>query len=260
MPRDTNVIPQDTNAIPQAMNAVLQDTNAMRQGTNAEHRGTGGHRAIVVANGALPDLGPFLDLLAAANMVVAADGGARALLRTGHAVDTILGDFDSLDEALLVQWRSRGGHTMTFPTEKDETDLELALRYVVELGANRVVILGALGGRLDHELANLFLLAAPLLDSVEAEILDPRTRVVAIRASATLPGKTGDLLSLLPVTARVEGITTDGLAYALAGEPLELGPSRGVSNIFTGDQARVAVTSGVLLAIQTWSDDRLLHW
>ena len=111
---------------------------------------TGERTAIVVANGVLPDLALFSRLLAAADVIVAADGGARALLQAGWRPAAILGDMDSLPLDLLAAWHAGGGETLVVPPEKDETDLELALRYVLQCGACRIAVLGALGGRVDH--------------------------------------------------------------------------------------------------------------
>jgi thiamine pyrophosphokinase len=224
------------------------------------HGGTDGRTAVVVANGILPDLALFAPLLAAADVVVAADGGARALLQAGWRPTTILGDMDSLPPDLLATWCAGGGETLVFPPEKDETDLELGLRYVVQRGACRVAVLGALGGRVDHELANLLLLAAPLLDGIDAAVLDRRTRVVAIKDKLELAGRPGDLLSFLPVTASAAGIVTEGLKYRLNGDTLLLGPARGVSNVFVQERITVRLAAGVLLAVHTWPDDRPLAW
>src|SRR5215469_15005707 len=172
---------------------------------------TGGPAAVVVANGVLPDLSLFSPLLAAADVIVAADGAARALLQAGRRPTAILGDMDALPPDLLATWRASGGETLIFPPEKDETDLELALQYAVQHGACRIAVLGALGGRVDHELANLLLLAAPLLEGIKAAVLDRRTRVVAVKDKMELTGRPGDLLSLLPVTAAATGIVTAGL-------------------------------------------------
>ena len=91
-------------------------------------RGSAGSMAaIVVANGVLPDLVLFGPLLDAADMIVAANGGARALMHAGRRPTAILGDLDSLPPDLLATWRAGGGETLVFPPEKDETDLELAL-------------------------------------------------------------------------------------------------------------------------------------
>ena len=221
---------------------------------------TGARTAIVVANGVLPDLALFSRLLATAAVIVAADGGARALLQAGWRPAAILGDMDSLPPDLLAAWRAGAGETLVVPPEKDETDLELALRYVLQRGACRIAVLGALGGRVDHELANLLLLAAPLLDGIDAAVLDRRTRVVAVKDTLELTGRPGDLLSLLPVTASAMGIVTEGLKYRLDGDTLLLGPTRGVSNVFVQERIAVRIAAGVLLAIHTWPDDRPLEW
>ena len=106
---------------------------------------TGGRTAIVVANGALPDLALFSRLLAAADVIVAADGGGRALLQAGWRPAAILGDMDSLPPDLLAAWRADGGETLVVPPEKDETDLELALHYVLQRGTRRIAVRLAAG-------------------------------------------------------------------------------------------------------------------
>jgi thiamine pyrophosphokinase len=217
-------------------------------------------RAVVVANGTLPDIAPFRMLLETADLVIAADGGARSLLPAGIKTDILLGDFDSLDPALLQRWQQQGGTSLTFPTDKDQTDLEIALHYAVEHGAREIVVLGALGGRLDHELANVLLLAAPFLAEVSTAILDAQTRAVAVRREITLRGKPGDLLSLLPVGEAAQGIWVDNVAYELHGETLTLGPTRGVSNDLRGDTVTIRVADGILLAVHTWPDTRRLEW
>jgi thiamine pyrophosphokinase len=119
-------------------------------------------------------------------------------------------------------------------------------------------VLGGLRGpRLDHELANIALLAHPALVGIEVELLDDRTRVRLITAAREVPitthlvGRTGDLVSLLPLDSAVEGITTAGLLYPLADEPLAVGPARGLSNVRTEPEATVTVRHGRLLVIET---------
>jgi thiamine pyrophosphokinase len=217
-------------------------------------------RAVVVANGAIANLAPLDPLLADADLVVAADGGARLLLAQGRRPHVVVGDMDSLPAPMLDAWHAGGGETVVFPPAKDETDLELALTYAVEQGAARIAILGALGGRVDHQTANLLLLAAPAWRDLDMAIVDAGTRIVAIHDRVELEGQPGDLLSLLPLTASVDGIVTTGLEYPLRGESLALGPARGVSNVFVQPRAGVRIGAGVLLAIHTWSDDRPLGW
>jgi thiamine pyrophosphokinase len=226
--------------------------------------------AVVVANGAPPDPALCAPLLRAADLVVAADGGARALLQHGLPLTAIVGDMDSLPADLLEGWVARGGAVRRYPRDKDETDLELAVAEAQRRGATRIAVLGALGGRVDHQMANLLLLAGPALAGVEAALLDDGTRVVAVTGAADadvenaagrveLAGRPGDMLSLLPVTGRVEGVVTRGLRYPLAGDTLVLGSPRGVSNVFQARRATVEVRSGTLLALHTWTERRPLE-
>ncbi len=216
--------------------------------------------AVVVANGTAPDPALCGALLREARVVVAADGGARTLLEHGLPLTAIVGDMDSLPADLLEDWRARGGEIRRYPREKDETDLELAVAEARRRGATRIALLGALGGRVDHLTANLLLLAGPALEGVEAAVLDDGVRIVAVTRDAVLAGQPGDLLSLLPVTARVEGVVTQGLRYPLAGDTLMLGSPRGVSNVFTARRATVHIRDGTLLAMHTWDDRRPLQW
>lgn len=217
-------------------------------------------KAVVIANGSFPDPALVSTLLAEADVVIAADGGARALIAYDLPLSVVVGDMDSLPPDLLQRWQARGGETHIYPVAKDETDLELAIDAALQRGAQRLVVLGALGGRVDHVLANLLLLASPALARRDAAIYDDGTRVRAITDEAALVGEPGDLLTLLPVTAQVEGIVTEGLHYPLKDEDLTLGIPRGVSNVFTARQATIRVRSGVLLALHTWTGHRPLAW
>ena len=124
----------------------------------------------------------------------------------------------------------------------------------------RVVIVGGLGGpRIDHALANIGLLAMPALAGKRAILLDGRSRVSLIRApdvdgaavACPLAGRTGDTVSLLPMGSGVEGVTTRGLRYSLADEPLPPGGARGLSNVRTSSTAEVVLRRGLLLVVES---------
>lgn len=194
-----------------------------------------------------------------AALVVAADGGALRAIAAELRPDLVVGDGDSLGEPGLAAVRRLGIPVELAPAAKDESDLELALMAAVRRGAGRLTILGALGGaRFDHSLANVGLLAHPALAGRPAVLLDATTRVRLLdarlgRATATLSGSPGDLVSLLPLGAGAVGTTTRGLAYRLRDETLEVGPARGLSNVRTGREARVSLRAGILLVIETRS-------
>jgi thiamine pyrophosphokinase len=159
-------------------------------------------------------------------------------------------------EALAVLQARPGVEWRLAPAEKDETDLELALYTALEAGATTITVLGGLGGRLDHTLGNLYLLAAPRLAETRTtvQILGEREEIFLLRGGEEfqLEGNPGELVSLIPLSSAAEGVRTQGLYYPLRSETLFLGPTRGISNLFTGQTATVAFDDGLLLVIHTF--------
>ncbi len=141
--------------------------------------------------------------------------------------------------------------------DKDESDTELCLLAALERGATDIRILGAAGGsRLDHELANVSLLAHPRLDGIDVRIEDGGTTIRRMGTaggpgSLDVRGAPGDLITLLPIDGLVEGVTTHDLLYPLRAEPLTPGPARGLSNVMSRHAARVQTERGRLLVIHT---------
>lgn len=200
---------------------------------------------VVVASGQGPAVG-----LPPARVVVAADGGLDRAASLGLEVDVVVGDLDSVSPSALERAEAAGVRIVRHPTAKDATDLELALDEAVALGAKRVLVVASDGGRLDHLLASLLLLASDRYAGLELDGLFGETLVHVVRGERAFPGRPGELVTLLPLGGRATGVTAEGLEYPLAGETLEPGTTRGVSNVFTGADARVAVGAGVLLAIR----------
>ena len=193
-------------------------------------------------------------------LVVAADGGARHAGRLRVTIDAWVGDGDSLDADGLAALLAAGVPVERASPHKDESDTELALREALFRGASGIIIVGGLGGaRIDHALANIGLLALDELAGRSVVMLDARSRISVVRAPGPggvpvrrpLPGRTGDLVSLLPGGPGVLGVTTAGLAYPLADEPLPEGPSRGLSNVRTAADAAVTVRAGLLLVVES---------
>ena len=178
--------------------------------------------------------------------MIAADSGFHHAQSLGLGVDVVIGDFDSIDPSIELGQSA----LVRFPTEKDFSDLELALRHAVEQGATELVVIGGGGGRLDHLLANLLLLAN-LGATVPVIWLTGREVVHIVSQSQTLYGQPGDLLTLLPVGGDATGITTSGLRWKLDEATLRVGSTRGLSNEFLDTEAEVSVRIGIVLAIHT---------
>jgi thiamine pyrophosphokinase len=187
-------------------------------------------------------------------LVIAADGGARLADEVQKTIDLWVGDGDSLRRDELDALRAAGVPVELAPADKDESDTELAVLAAVARDASDITILGALGGpRADHALANVALLAHPALEGREARILGERFRIRLLTGPdlATLRGRPGDLVSLLPFGGDVAGTTTTDLRFPLRDERLEVGRARGLSNVRLADVARVGLTEGRLLVVET---------
>lgn len=214
-------------------------------------------RALVVADGRLDDDQLRHEAARPGTLVIGADGGAGRSHAAGVPVGLVVGDLDSLDPRALARLAAASAEIRRAAPDKDESDTELALLEALDRGLGPVVILGALGGaRLDHELANLLLLADPRLDGRDVAIVDGPTTVRRAGThdgpgSLVVDGRPGDLLTLLPIAGTVEGVTTHGLRYPLAAEPLPPGPARGLSNELLGTSASVVTLRGRLLVIHT---------
>jgi thiamine pyrophosphokinase len=211
--------------------------------------------AYVFAGGDAPGSGALADLdgLNGQVLVIAADSGLAHARAAGLGVDVVVGDLDSVDPVDLEDAAAAGTTIERHPADKDATDLELALATARRCGARRVVVVGAEGGRVDHFLANALLLAAPAFADLEIEARLGRGTTSVVRGGGPereLRGAEGDLVTLLPVGGAAQGVHTEGLRWALRGETLAPGTSRGVSNELVVPVARVRLASGVLLAVQ----------
>ena len=206
---------------------------------------------LLLANGVVEDPAAMGHYAAAADLVLCADGGCRHAQALGLRPHVVLGDLDSLPPEAEAKLRAEGAGFVVHPRAKNETDLELGLLYAAERGATAITVVGAWGGRIDHALGNLFLLAHPQLAEIDVRIVSATQVVVLVRRETRFRGSPGDLLSLLPLSGDVRGITTTGLAYPLRDDTLLLGPARGISNVFTEPVATVRLNSGLLLAVHT---------
>jgi len=209
-------------------------------------------RAIIFANGVFTNVQGARDLVRPDDLIVAADGGTRHALAAGLVPHVVVGDLDSLSPADRARLQAAGSRIVRFSPHKDETDLELALLHAVREGATHIIILAALGGRLDQTLANLLLLALPELRDLDVRIVEGPLTAFLIHGGGDgvlVEGQPGDTVSLIPLGGDAVGVTAVGLEWPLYEDTLRFGPARGVSNVLTVSQARVRVQEGLLLCV-----------
>lgn len=174
--------------------------------------------------------------------VIAVDGGYASLAAAGCAPDLAIGDFDSLG------YVPDGVPVKAFPPEKDASDMELALEEAVSRGAGAVEVYGVLGGRLDHTLANLLLLASFAERGLAVRAVGDNSQIVFLVGPDELhaEGESGDIVSVFSLTDVSTGVVEEGLRYGLDGVALTNRTSWGLSNEFVGMPARIAVEGGTL--------------
>ena len=203
-------------------------------------------KAVIFVNGEIKDYDFVEGIVSSYDFIIACDGGLRHCHKLNIIPDCIIGDMDSATAEILEKYKDVP--RIKFPPEKDFTDLELAIEHVKEAGASHLEILGGFGGRLDHQIANIYVLVQAKLPVV---MRDETTRLIVMEDFCILNRSDGDLVTLLPLTSSVDGIVTEGLKYPLNEESLQMGFARGVSNEMTGEIASITLKSGLLLVIQT---------
>lgn len=204
------------------------------------------HTVAVVAGGDAVDAS-VAARLGAIDYVIAADSGLHAARRLGLDVDLLVGDLDSVDAGLLDD---AAFVVERHPRAKDQTDVVLALDRARDLGAARVIVVSGGGGRLDHALANLLVLAADDYAHIDIEGHIGSAHVAVVRRHRAMAGAAGAVVSLFAIGGPARGVTTRGLRYPLRDEVLNDRSSRGVSNEFEGGPATITVADGTLLVIR----------
>ena len=190
--------------------------------------------------------------------VILVDGGLEPAEKLGLVPDAIVGDFDTVRPEILDRYRQNAGGDVLWDVhkpEKDETDTELAISTAMKLGCTRLAILGATGGRLDHEFSNIHLLKMCLDAGVEAALYDAQNRVSLLTGGRVFRRDEtyGKYVSFIPMTEQVRGITLTGFKYPLTGKNISIGREAGlcVSNEIVEETAKIRFDEGILICVES---------
>jgi len=201
--------------------------------------------ALIVLGGDRPGKALLERCAGQADLTIAADRGLEAFYEAGLVPDLLVGDMDSVSEQVLSCYAGRVDQRR-LNCIKDDTDGVDAMDEAIARGADRITFLGALGGRLDHALANLMLLVRAHGRGVSARIADETVEILRVDGACCLRGAKGDTVSLLPL-GRAEGVSLRGFFYPIEEHTLASDHPLGISNVVTDDQAIVTVKSGDLM-------------
>ena len=204
-------------------------------------------KMIVMAGGTLLDPSTFKPMVSRADRVVCADGGARHLAAMGIAPHVVMGDLDSIKPSHQRDLEAAGVLFIRHPVDKDYTDTELAARWAVDNGATHITFLGTTGTRMDHTLANIFLMEKIATLGVTCTMVDDHNEMHLVQDQITFKRRPNTYVSILPVSRKVCGITLTGLVFPLSNATIFRGDSTGISNQFTAPTATIRITSGLLL-------------
>ncbi len=204
-------------------------------------------RIIIFANGDLPNLEKARVLLQDDDFIIAADGGTRHALALGRTPNVIVGDLDSLPANFEIS--KFDDDVILYPKDKNETDLELAIQHALTLNPEQIIILAALGGRLDQTLANIALISDLRPLTFDLRLDDGIEEVFFCHDHVQINGTVGDTVSLIPWQGEVAGIVTTNLKWALQNETLYPHKTRGISNEMTSATAAIQIKSGLLLIV-----------
>ena len=205
---------------------------------------------VLILAGGSPPTPDVRNALPAAAMCIAADSGTDHARALGRVPDLVVGDLDSVTADGLAWAADHGAAIDRREAEKDQTDLELALERAVAERPERIVVAAIGGGRIDHLLANVQVLADRRYAAVPVDALVDTALISVVHDERALAGSIGELVSLLPMNGDADGVTTTGLGYPLQRETLRSGSSRGVSNYFASEDATVTVGRGSLVVVQ----------
>lgn len=192
-----------------------------------------------------------------AAIVIAANGGSALVWELGMTPDLVVGDLDSADLDMVKAWEAQQVRVERYSHQtKLETDTELAVFAALNLGADRIYVIGATGGRADHSLANIFLLTHPQLVESDIRLVADNQEIRLAKCGRWngIEGEIGDTVSLLPLGMPAMGVSTEGLEFPLMREDLGEGRGRGVSNKIDSTPCRVWLDSGLLLIVHIGPD------
>ncbi len=207
------------------------------------------NRIIIFANGDLPNPQKARSLIRPDDFILCADGGTRHALALGLMPHHIIGDLDSITKEERRKMDEAGVGFIRFPADKNETDLELAIHHALTLKPDQILILAALGGRMDQTLANIALLSNLQLATCNIKLTDSVEELFFCRDQVQVEGRSGDIVSLIPWGGEVTGVFTENLRWHLHHETLYPDKTRGISNEMTSDAATISIQSGLLLIV-----------
>ncbi len=208
-------------------------------------------KCLIVSNGTIEDYRWLENEVKKHDYIISVDGGTRHLYKIRQIPHAIVGDLDSISEEMIRYYKERNVEFHEFPPQKDYTDTEIAIEHAISRNADKITIVGGIGIRLDHTLANIALLIPLLNKGVDARIVNEYNEIIVVNQDIELEGEVGELISILPCCTTAEGLTLKGFEYPLYDAKIDIGSSIGISNRFIQPKASISIKKGYILVIRS---------
>lgn len=184
------------------------------------------------------------------DIIIAIDKGLESLDKLGITPKYILGDFDSINKQILRKYENVKKRKLN--PEKDYTDTHAGINLAIELKSTEITIVGAIGTRIDHTIANVHILKEALDRNIKAKIINEKNEIELINKKIEIEkNKNFKYISIIPLTSNVSGITIKGMKYPLSNYTLEVGKSIGISNEQIEEKAFIQIKNGILIIIKS---------
>ena len=208
-------------------------------------------KGLIVSSGAIKDYELLKKTVAENDYIVCADGGVNHLLKIGKMPDVVIGDLDSIGQEELNLIEKEDIKIEKFSTMKDETDTELCIDYILKKGFKEITLMGVTGTRLDHTLANIYLLKK--IDSLQARgsIVDEHNIIHYVKESILLDRREGVFISIIPIDSDGVVVSLDGFLYPLKNEYIDWTSTRGISNKIIEEAGYIQICQGSALVIES---------
>ncbi len=180
--------------------------------------------------------------------VIACDKGLSYAKQLNITPDLILGDFDSYADSL----DSSMENVLVYPVQKDDSDTMLAIKEAIKRGFEHLIIICALGGRLDHTIANIQSMAYAASHNTVCEIYSDHEQLISFTGpEITIPAKEGYSFSLFALSDKCENLSIQGSAYDVDNVTLNNSFPLGLSNYWKEENIRLQMSSGILLIVMS---------
>ncbi|SMB90706.1 thiamine diphosphokinase [Desulfonispora thiosulfatigenes DSM 11270] len=207
-------------------------------------------KTVIITNGDMNNLDYYKEIIQNQEYIICVDGAIRYLLKMNINPDIIIGDLDSTDLEFLEVIKAKNIPIAKYPSEKDETDTELAIMLALEKKSSEIILLGGVGSRIDHSFTNFTLMAKTAEKGIKCRIINEKNDCYFVKDYISFKNiDKGYNVSIIPVIGDIIVKETEGLYYPLKNEVLSLGSSRGISNVALKENIAITIKEGMAMII-----------